>query len=146
MQKKKPCSECRRWFYPNPRVGDRQKTCGTRLCKQRRHQRMDRAWHARHPEYDAERRWSARVAKAKAAGVAKTSLPGPLRSGLPLVVVQDAMGPEAAEIIGQIARLGQRVAQDAIEAQVVAIKEQIALLAPAGPQDAIAAEPRSRPP
>lgn len=32
--KKRPCRICRKWFIPNPRVGDRQKTCGCDECKQ----------------------------------------------------------------------------------------------------------------
>ena len=33
--KKRPCRICRKWFIPNPRVGDRQKTCGSIECKQK---------------------------------------------------------------------------------------------------------------
>lgn len=107
---------------------------------------MDRAWHARHPDYDAERRWSARVAAAEATDTASPPSLGRLRSGLPMMVVQDAMGAKAAEIIGQIARLGRRVAQDAIAVEVAEINNQIGILATQRPQDAIAVEPGFRPP
>ena len=33
--KKRPCRICRKWFVPNPRVGSRQKTCGSEECKQK---------------------------------------------------------------------------------------------------------------
>ena len=36
--KKRPCRICQKWFLPNPRVGDRQKTCGDFDCM--------RKWHA----------------------------------------------------------------------------------------------------
>ncbi len=72
------CSECTRVFVPNPRVGDRQATCGDQECQRRRHAKACRRWRAknrgvtashykdvvkpyrwRHPGY--QRRW--RVAR-----------------------------------------------------------------------------------
>ena len=35
--RKRPCRVCRRWFQPDARLGDRQKTCGDPECK--------REWH-----------------------------------------------------------------------------------------------------
>jgi len=32
--KKRPCKVYRRWFRPNPRVGDAQMTCGHRSAKE----------------------------------------------------------------------------------------------------------------
>lgn len=40
------CSECTRPFEPNPRVGDRQVTCGAVECQRKRHCERCRAWHA----------------------------------------------------------------------------------------------------
>ena len=44
------CSECRRPFIPDPRVGDRQVTCGAPECQRRRHAGRCQKWHQRHPE------------------------------------------------------------------------------------------------
>lgn len=37
--RKRPCRICGKWFIPNPRLGDRQKTCGDPECQ--------RQWHAK---------------------------------------------------------------------------------------------------
>jgi hypothetical protein len=42
--KKHPCRICRKWFIPNPRVGDRQKTCGSDECKQKWHNKKCAQW------------------------------------------------------------------------------------------------------
>lgn len=34
---KRPCRICKKWFFPNPRLGDRQKTCGTPECQRQWH-------------------------------------------------------------------------------------------------------------
>lgn len=39
------CCECRRLFVPNPRVGDRQVTCGDEECQRLRHNYICRLWH-----------------------------------------------------------------------------------------------------
>lgn len=39
------CSECKRPFAPDPRVGDRQVTCGAAQCQRERHGDRCRAWH-----------------------------------------------------------------------------------------------------
>lgn len=52
---KKPCSVCGRWFFPDPRVGARQRTCGGE-CSSARRRRAQAAWRERHPEYWAAAR------------------------------------------------------------------------------------------
>ncbi len=42
--KKRPCRICRKWFTPNPRVGDRQKTCGNNECMSEWHNRKCAEW------------------------------------------------------------------------------------------------------
>lgn len=42
--KKRPCRICRKWFTPNPRVGDRQKTCGDKECMRKWHNRKCAEW------------------------------------------------------------------------------------------------------
>ncbi len=37
--RKKPCRICRRWFMPNPRLKERQMTCGNSLCKKEWHRK-----------------------------------------------------------------------------------------------------------
>lgn len=44
------CCQCNRPFVPEPRVGDRQVTCGDGTCKRERHCERCRAWHANNGE------------------------------------------------------------------------------------------------
>ncbi len=44
------CTECKRWFTPDPRVGDRQVTCGAEDCQKKRHAKKCKQWHELHPE------------------------------------------------------------------------------------------------
>lgn len=39
MRRKRPCCICRRWFWPDPRVGSRQVTCGLPECQRELHRR-----------------------------------------------------------------------------------------------------------
>ena len=36
---KRPCRICRRWFEPDPRVGQRHRVCGRDECQHERHRR-----------------------------------------------------------------------------------------------------------
>lgn len=42
--RKRPCRICRKWFTPDPRVGDRQKTCGNPECRQKWHNKKCAEW------------------------------------------------------------------------------------------------------
>jgi len=44
------CSECSAEFIPDPRVGDRQVTCGAPGCQRARHAKRCREWHAANKE------------------------------------------------------------------------------------------------
>lgn len=44
------CCECKRRFDPDPRVGDRQVTCGAVGCQRERHSERCRQWHAANGE------------------------------------------------------------------------------------------------
>lgn len=42
--RKRPCRICRRWFRPDPRLKDRQMTCGEDACKREWHRRKCAEW------------------------------------------------------------------------------------------------------
>lgn len=126
--RKKPCSECRRWFRPDPRVGWRQKTCGDPVCVKARHRRMDRAWHSRHPDYDRSRRWQMKLDLAEEAGEKQPSSNHRLK-GVPWDMVESELGVRPAVIVVEIAALATRRAQDKIETQGFVLKEEFRRLA-----------------
>jgi hypothetical protein len=43
------CSECSKKFIPDPRVGERQVTCGDAQCQIQRHKKKCREWHQQNP-------------------------------------------------------------------------------------------------
>lgn len=49
--RKRPCTICRRWFRPDPRVGDRQRACHKPECQAARRQKTQAQWRLRNPGY-----------------------------------------------------------------------------------------------
>jgi len=50
---KRPCSICRKWFQPNVRQKDRQKTCGRAKCQNELHRKNCSNWNKRNKEDSA---------------------------------------------------------------------------------------------
>jgi hypothetical protein len=46
------CCICAKRFEPQPRLGDRQRTCGRADCQKQRRRSNTRTWRAQHPEAD----------------------------------------------------------------------------------------------
>lgn len=134
MQKKRPCSECRRWFVPDPRVGKRQRTCGSAECRGARHRRADRAWQKRHPDYDRGRRWEKKLARVQQDGPTEAPERAPL-SGVPWDLAQDVMGPQTVVIIAGLAGVLVRHAQDGRKRQACEMAAEFVRHRPAGAQD-----------
>src|SRR5882757_8222039 len=112
VRKKRPCCICRRWFLPDARVGERQRACGAEDCQRARHREADRAWHARHPDYDRGRRWQAAVDAAKAGSAPPPRDRPPPLAGVPWDVAQDAMTVEAIVMLAGVAQVVAVHAQD----------------------------------
>jgi hypothetical protein len=51
MPKRRKCLLCRRLFIPDPRVKERQKTCGRQECRREQKRRLDACWRSQHREY-----------------------------------------------------------------------------------------------
>ena len=49
--RKRPCKVCHRWFLPDPRVGQRQKTCASPDCQRIWHRRQCAKWNRANKEY-----------------------------------------------------------------------------------------------
>ncbi len=49
--RKRPCKVCHRWFLPDSRRGDRQKTCASDDCKRKWHQKQCKIWNRKNKEY-----------------------------------------------------------------------------------------------
>lgn len=123
MHKKRPCSICRRWFHPNPRVGDRQRTCGEPSCKAAQNRRAQKAWRGRNPDYFVARRLQKQIEEAEAqveAGEPLTVKPPPAElARVPWDVAQKAFTPQTLVLLVFFYRLAQKSAQKALAAQAV---------------------------
>lgn len=52
--RKRPCRICRKWFCPDPRVGERQMTCGDKSCQDKWHTKKCFEWNNKNPAYFRE--------------------------------------------------------------------------------------------
>ena len=107
---KRPCSICRRWFRPDPRVGERQHVCGKPQCQTGRRQKTQASWRRRNPDYAAAYRLDQRASRSP-------SPPEPLRlpppmNKLPWNVAKDQFGFQGADFIGVMGALIIRTAKD----------------------------------
>ena len=126
--RKRPCRICRRWFMPNPRLKDRQMTCGKPECKREWHRRKCREWNRKNSvifrsnylkgKLDAALQWQ----KAKSHSDKSKRIGPPrsrLTSGLPFSDVQEVIGIEHLVIIEYLAQLIVQRFQDALRSQVI---------------------------
>src|SRR5260370_13369426 len=114
--RKKPCSICRHWFRPDPRIGARQRACRKPECQAARRQKTQAGWRAKNPDYFIARRIQGRGAGERAPEPLR--LPAPL-SQLPWDIAQDEFGVQGAAFIGVMGTLLLRTAQDQFRAYVV---------------------------
>ena len=100
-RRRRRCPCCNGLFLPDPRVGDRQRTCGEAACKADWHRRGCQRWREQNP--GAIEAWRLRV-----------------RLGSPELdraVVREAMGPKAAVVVEEVFRLAARGSREAFAAK-----------------------------
>ncbi len=130
--RKRPCTICRRWFRPDPRVGTRQRACGQADCQAARRQQTQAAWRARNPDYFIARRMQARSTLSQP--------PEPLRltsplNRLPWDLAQDQFGVQGADFLGVMGTVLLGVAQDQSKAYPTDSRTVASTLPPPGGQD-----------
>ena len=139
-RRSKPCSICRRWFTPDPRLGlERQRTCGRPECMAKQKQKTQAQWSRRQPSYWTEQRLAKQIERAKQgefAGVLRG--PPAEMARTPANLAQEAIGIECLVIMAFIARIIHRGAQEVIRKQVSEIHREIRAINPVVAQDATA--------
>jgi hypothetical protein len=136
MVRKRPCRICRRWFRPDPRAGERQRTCGTTSCQAERRRRAVAAWRARHPDYDREDRLRRRLQSdaEQARGV------DPM-SGVDWGAARNAVGLEVAVVIEETSRVLATWTRNAVSLQVAGMVRQSSALPYRSPRNDIGLPP-----
>ena len=109
--RKRPCTICRRWFRPDPRVGGRQRACGKPDCQTARRRKTQAHWRHRNPGYAVVWRIDQRALQPETAEPLR--LPAPLNQ-LPWDVAKNQFGPQGADFIGVMGALIVRAAKDQI--------------------------------
>src|SRR5271170_5266701 len=109
--RKRPCTICRRWFRPSPRVGDRQRACGKPECQTARRQKTQADWRDRNPGYAMAWRIDQRATQPETPGPLR--LPAPLNQ-LPWDFAKDQFGRQGADFIAVMGALMVRTAKDEI--------------------------------
>ena len=138
---KRPCRICRRWFIPNPRLGERQKTCGAAECQKQWHKRKCADWNRNNRVYFREIYLRNRLRSADSARSPQSSAPRspPSPASLepvapldyPRDVVQEVIGAQPLVILEYIVRLLTRGVQEAIRTQCSEMQEEFSRLLPA---------------
>jgi len=124
--KKRPCRICRKWFTPDPRVGDRQKTCGDPECMRRWHAKKCAEWNKKNRTcaqenylYDKLARATKQSEDSKKVSSANTPAK-PLPAffpQLPRCLIQEVMGVQQFVIIEHITQQLFRAVQEVISIQ-----------------------------
>lgn len=136
---KRPCRICGRWFIPNPRLGERQKTCGAAECQKQQHKRKCADWNRNNRVYFREIYLRKRLQIAESAQLSQSaprSSPFPASFGpvaplaYPRDVVQEVIGAQPLVILEYIVRLLRRDVQEAIRSQHTEIQEEPRRLLP----------------
>src|SRR5271165_4893477 len=109
--RKRPCRICRRWFQPDPRVGDRQRACRQPDCQNARRQKTQASWRKQNPDYAIA--WRIDQRRARADPPEPLRLPAPLNQ-LPWNVAKDQFGLQGADFIAVMGALMVRSAKDQI--------------------------------
>ena len=129
--KKRPCRICRKWFMPNPRVGDRQKTCGDHECMRKWHAKKCAEWNRKNSKCAQENYLHNKLALAlsQSDGSKKPSTAGATANSqvtvshstsfpkLPRSLLQEVIGVQELVIMEYIARQLFRAVQEVINKQ-----------------------------
>ena len=129
LARKRPCRICRRWFMPNPRRKDRQKTCGNHQCQREWHRKMCEKWNRENADYFRTNYLQKKIEAATGGDQSKTTfqpessvsvLPeSRFKSGLPQKYVQEVIGIQHLVIIEYFSQLLYRRFQEVIVRQVL---------------------------
>jgi len=122
--KSRPCTICRRWFTPSPKLKARQRACGPECSAQLR-KRQQADWHQRNPGYAAQRRadvaaaklneaWSAPEREAKAGRILGPA--PPFYDRVPWDIAKTSMGAEGLVLMAYFGRLATQHAKTAMDA------------------------------
>ena len=130
--RKRPCRICKRWFTPNAKLKDRQKTCGDPECRREWHRKKCKEWNSKNADYFKTNYLQKKIMAGTPGADQPRSLQlnCRLKSGLPLSYVQDVIGIQHLVIIEYFGQLLFRRFQEVLRAQLIVITKESVRLPP----------------
>ena len=125
--RKRPCRVCGKWFCPDPRLGERQKTCGAAECQRQRHAAKCAEWNRKNRSSFRESYLKSRIERTAGEhppSPENPALRGPSPLDLPRRVVEEVMGAQQSVIIEYIVRLLLRGIEEAISTQRIELTKE----------------------
>ena len=107
------CVVCGRGYWPQARVGKRQRTCGRPACVAALRERTQAGWRERHPGYFIAWRAKKRATRNATEPVEPPRVPSPL-TRLPWELAQEEFGVVGADFLASMGRLVMGHAKDEI--------------------------------
>lgn len=109
--RKRPCRICRQWFLPDPRLKERQMTCGKAYCKREWHKKKCTEWNRKNADYFKANYLQKKIdAATQCRGDPEAALPvttpaSRMRTGMPLEYVKELIGVQPVIIHEYLAQL-----------------------------------------
>jgi len=127
---KRPCRVCGRWFMADPRLKDRQMTCGSPQCKREWHRRKCAQWNKENIDYFRANYLQKKLDRAACDSRSAMPLLGRVVGALLRRQVQEVIGVQQLIIIDYLGRLLLRRFQEAIKVQRSGIARKLSQLPP----------------
>ncbi len=128
LTRKRPCRICRRWFMPDPRLKERQMTCGQAECQREWHKKKCSEWNRKNTDYFKTNYLQKKIDTAtQYKGDSEAALPAKhldkvpasrMNTGMPLEYVQEVVGIQLVIIQEYLAQLLDRRCRQAIHTEL----------------------------
>jgi hypothetical protein len=121
--RKRPCRICGKWFNPDSRLGERQRTCGNKECQRKWHAKKCREWNRKNLLYFQEIYLERCLASYETSeGEATTKPSNEITSAsLPVTSVQEVISIQQLVIIRYLLRQPKHRFQEVIGSQWLGI-------------------------
>ena len=135
--KKRPCRICKKWFAPHPRLGDRQKTCGSKECQKKWHAKKCAQWNRQHRATFQATYLSKKLQAVQDQEVANIKPPPQLQKStifpkLPQEVIQEVISIQQLVIAEYLSQVLLRSVQEVIRVQRAYILREVKRLPQGG--------------
>ncbi len=128
MTKKRPCKICKKWFSPNPRLRNRQKTCGKPQCQKEWHKRTCDKWNKNNRDYFRGIYLKRKILAEGSENEQDQDCTGKIESssrrtffrlGLPLQEIKEVMGAKMLIVIEYIFKVLMRALKEMLNVQPI---------------------------